>query len=56
VSFAAITFCVVSERVFVVVSLLTQSGKFCIHPRLCVCVCVCDTAIFRRSEIDNNEY
>jgi hypothetical protein len=36
VSFAAITLCVASQRVFVVVvnSLSTQSGKFWIHPRM----------------------
>jgi hypothetical protein len=33
-SFAAITHCVASQRVFVVVSLLTQSGNFWIHPRM----------------------
>jgi hypothetical protein len=36
VSFAAITLCVAPQRVFVVVviSLSTQSGNFCIHPRI----------------------
>jgi hypothetical protein len=36
VSFAAITLCVVSERVFIVVVVyfvMTQSGNFWIHPR-----------------------
>jgi hypothetical protein len=32
VSFAAITFCVASQRVFTVVISLTQSGNFWIHP------------------------
>jgi hypothetical protein len=31
VSFATITFCVASQRMFI--SLSTQSGNFCIHPR-----------------------
>jgi hypothetical protein len=35
VSFAAITLCVVSQRVFVVVYFfMTQSGHFWIHPRI----------------------
>jgi hypothetical protein len=37
VSFAAITFCVASQRVFIVVSVYfvtTQSGNFWIHPRM----------------------
>jgi hypothetical protein len=35
VSFAAITLCVVSQRVFIVVVyfVMTQSGNFWIHPR-----------------------
>jgi hypothetical protein len=35
VSFAAITLCVASQRVFIVVVyfVMTQSGKFWIHPR-----------------------
>jgi hypothetical protein len=37
VSFAAITLCVASQRVFIVVSVyffMTQSGNFWIHPRM----------------------
>jgi hypothetical protein len=37
VSFAAITLCVASQRVFTVVSIyfvMDQSGNFCIHPRI----------------------
>jgi hypothetical protein len=39
VSFAAITLCVASQRVFIVIVFVvyfvkTQSGKFCIHPRV----------------------
>jgi hypothetical protein len=37
VNFATITLCVVSQRVFIVVSVyffMTQSGNFWIHPRL----------------------
>jgi hypothetical protein len=33
VSFAAITLCVASRRVFIVISLSTQPGNFWIHPR-----------------------
>jgi len=51
VSFAVISLCVASQRVFIVdvVLLSAQSGNFCIHPRrererdrerVCVCVCV----------------
>jgi hypothetical protein len=51
VSFAAITLCVASQRVFIVVRLyivVTQSGNFWIHPRSCkdyllchkYCLCV----------------
>jgi hypothetical protein len=35
VSFAAITLCAASQRVFIAISLLTQSGKFWIHPHIC---------------------
>jgi hypothetical protein len=38
VSFAAVNFCVASERVFIVVSVyffMTQSGNVWIHPRTC---------------------
>jgi hypothetical protein len=54
VSFAAITLCVASQQVFIVISVnfvMTQSGNFWIHPHIsiyiyiyiyvCVCVCVC---------------
>jgi hypothetical protein len=36
VSFAAITFCVASQRVFILVVyfIMTQSGNFWIHPRI----------------------
>jgi hypothetical protein len=37
VSFAAITLCVASQRLFIVVSVyfvMTQSGNFWIHPRM----------------------
>jgi hypothetical protein len=37
VSFAAITLCVASQRVFIIVvaySVMTQSGNFWIHPRM----------------------
>jgi hypothetical protein len=37
VSFAAITLCVASQRVFIVASVyfvMTQSGNFLIHPRI----------------------
>jgi hypothetical protein len=34
VSFAALTLCVVSQRVFVVYFVMTQSGNFWIHPRI----------------------
>jgi hypothetical protein len=37
VSFAAITLCIASQRVFIVVSVylfMTQSGNFWIHPRI----------------------
>jgi len=36
VNFAAITLCVASERVFIVVAdfVMTQSGNFWIHPRI----------------------
>jgi hypothetical protein len=39
VSFATITLCVTSQRVFiiVVISLSTQSGDFWIHPRIATC-------------------
>jgi hypothetical protein len=33
VSFAAINLCVASQRVFIVISLSTQSGNFWIHPQ-----------------------
>jgi hypothetical protein len=39
VSFASITLCVTSQRVFIVVSVyfvMTQSGNFWIHPRITV--------------------
>jgi hypothetical protein len=39
VSFAAITLCVASQRVFIAVSVyffMTQSGNFWIHPRICI--------------------
>jgi hypothetical protein len=38
VSFATITLCVASQRVFIVVviSLSTQTGNFWIHPRICI--------------------
>jgi hypothetical protein len=36
VSFAAITLCVASQRVYItVISFLTQSGNFWIHPQIC---------------------
>jgi hypothetical protein len=44
VSFAAITLCVASQRVFIVIVyfVMTPSGDFWIHTRIvCVCVCVC---------------
>jgi hypothetical protein len=41
VSFAAITLCVASERVFI--SLSTQSGNFWIHPRICSDMSLQDT-------------
>jgi hypothetical protein len=34
VSFIAITLCVASQRVFIVISLSTQSGNIWIHPRM----------------------
>jgi hypothetical protein len=34
VSFATITLCVASQRVFVVCFLLTQSGNFWLHPHI----------------------
>jgi hypothetical protein len=42
VSFVAITLCVVSQRVFIVVVavvyfVMTQSGNFWIYPRICIC-------------------
>jgi hypothetical protein len=39
VSFAAIILCVASQRVFIVVSLSTQSGNFRIHPRTSIKFC-----------------
>jgi hypothetical protein len=43
VSFAAISLCVASQRVFIVAnvnfSLSTQSGKFWIHRRICKVLC-----------------
>jgi hypothetical protein len=34
VSFEAITLCVASQRVLIVITLWTQSGNFWIHPRI----------------------
>jgi hypothetical protein len=42
VSFAAITSCVDSQRVLIIVSVyfvMTQSGDFWIHPRMFVTIC-----------------
>jgi hypothetical protein len=42
VRFAAITLCVASQRVFIVVSVyfvMTRSENYWIHPRVCLCVC-----------------
>jgi hypothetical protein len=43
VSFAAITLCVVSQRMFIIIiiiiiiiSLSTESGNFCVYPRSCM--------------------
>jgi hypothetical protein len=33
VSFAVVNLCVASQRVFIIISLSTQSGNFWIHPR-----------------------
>jgi hypothetical protein len=40
VRFAAITLCVISQRVFVFISLSTQSGNFWIYPRTSVSFCM----------------
>jgi hypothetical protein len=42
VSFAAIILCVASQRMFIVVYfVMTQSGKFWIHPRIFCCYFAC---------------
>jgi hypothetical protein len=52
VSFAAITLCVASQRVFIVIYfVMTQSGNFWIHPRIyLICGVLALIGVFSRRQ------